>query len=86
MKTLKNSYWSRRCLYNRLLTRFEYLYFKRKYNLIAIDLTKQQVLIVDPREIHQIYFTRNLEQARNTIIPFALEKFKKIYMVFRKER
>ena len=31
--------------------------------MIAIDLSKQQVLDVDPREIQQINFTENLDRA-----------------------
>ena len=34
--------------------------------MIAIDLSKQQVLDADPKAIRKIYFTANLELDRNT--------------------
>ena len=42
-----------------------YSYFKGNYKIIAIDLSKQQVLDVDPRAIHQINFTVDLDRAGN---------------------
>ena len=48
--------------------------------MIAIDLSKQQVLDVDPKAIPQINFTGNLNQGKNvndnTIIFFIIEKAK----------
>ena len=41
-------------------------YFKNYYKMIAIDLSKQQVLDADPRAIEQINFTANLDTAGNT--------------------
>ena len=38
----------------------DYSYFKENYKIIAIDLTKQQVLDADPRAIQQINFTASL--------------------------
>ena len=35
----------------------DYCYFKENYKMIAIDLSKQQVLDADPRAIQQINFT-----------------------------
>ena len=35
----------------------DYSYFKKKYKMIAIDLSKQQALDADPRTIQQINFT-----------------------------
>ena len=40
----------------------DYLYFKKHYKLIAIDLIKQQKLDADPKAIQQINLTGNLEQ------------------------
>ena len=37
----------------------DYSYFKENYKMIAIDLSKQQVLDADPRKIQQIDFTAN---------------------------
>ena len=39
----------------------EYNYFKEYYKMIAIDLSKQQVLDADPKTIQQINFTENPE-------------------------
>ena len=36
-------------------------YFNNYYKMIAINLSKRQVLDSDPRAIHQINFTRNLD-------------------------
>ena len=41
-----------------------YLYFKENYKMIAIDLSKQQVLDKDSKAIHQIYFTNNIDLDR----------------------
>ena len=41
-----------------------YYYFKNYYNVIAIDLSKQQALNADPKAIQQINFTANLARAR----------------------
>ena len=37
-------------------------YFKENYKMIAINLSKQQALDVDPRAIQQINFTANLDR------------------------
>ena len=44
----------------------DYSYFKDSYKIIAIDLSKQQALDIDPRAIQQINFTANLDRADNT--------------------
>ena len=41
-------------------------YFEKHFKLIAIDLSKQQNLDVDPRAIQQINFTGNLNRYGNT--------------------
>ena len=38
----------------------DYTYFKNYYKLIAIDLSKQEVLDSDSKEVQQIDFTANL--------------------------
>ena len=53
-----------------------YTYFKRYYKIIAIDLSKQQELDVDPKAIQQINFTTNLNRAANTRFYFILEEAK----------
>ena len=44
--------------------------------MIAVDLSKQQVLDTDPRSIQQINITVNLDRAGNTRIYFILEEAK----------
>ena len=53
-----------------------YTYFKKYYKMIAVDLSKQQVLDVDPKAIQQINFTANLDRAGNTRFYFILEEAK----------
>ena len=52
--------------------------------MVAIDLSKQQVLDADPKTIQQITFTANLNRA-NTRFYFVLEKQKKLFLNFQKE-
>ena len=44
----------------------DYTYFKKYYKMIAINLSKQQVLDADPETIQQINFTANLDRAEKT--------------------
>ena len=60
----------------------DYTYFKKYYKMIAIDLSKQQVLDADPKAIQQINFTENLDRAGNTRIYFILEEAKEIIFEF----
>ena len=41
--------------------------------MIAVDLSKQQVLDSDPKAIQQVNFTANLNRAGNRRIYFILE-------------
>ena len=50
--------------------------------MIAVDLTKQQALDVDPKAILQTNFTANLDQAGNTIMFFIIEEAKEIILDF----
>ena len=54
----------------------DYSYFKENYKMIAIDLSKQQVLDADPRAIQQINFTANLDREGNKTIFFVIEEAK----------
>ena len=54
----------------------DYPYFKNTYKMIAVDLSKQRVLDVDPRAIQQINFTANLDRTGNTRVYFFLEEAK----------
>ena len=60
----------------------DYFYFKDHYKMIAIDLSKQQVLDADPRAIQQINFTENLNRAGNTTIVFIIEEAKETIFEF----
>ena len=42
-----------------------HVYFINYYNMIAVDLIKQQALDADLKAIQQINYTRNLDQAGN---------------------
>ena len=50
--------------------------------MIAVDLSKQQVLDSDPRVVEQINFTANLDRAGNTRIYFILEEGKQTKLDF----
>ena len=59
----------------------DYDYFKKWYNMIAIDLSTQQALDTVPKAIQQINFTGNLEnystiffiteEAKETVLDFS---------------
>ena len=61
-----------------------YLYFKEHFKLIAIDLSKQQAIDADPKEIQQINFTGNFERERNaeTTMFFIMEEAKENFLDF----
>ena len=50
--------------------------------MIAIDLSKQQALDADPREIQQINFTENLDRGGNIRIYVILEEAKETVLDF----
>ena len=52
----------------------DYIYFKHYYKMIAVDLSKQQVLDADPKSNQQINFTANIERGGNTRFYFILEE------------
>ena len=60
----------------------DYPYFENTYKMIAVDLSKQQALDADPREIQQINFTANLDRAGNTRVYFILEETKETILDF----
>ena len=53
-------------------------YFKENYKMIAIDLSRQQELDVEPRAIQQINFTANLDREGNRQYSLLLKKWKKL--------
>ena len=50
--------------------------------MIVIDLSKQQVLDVDPRAIQQINFTANLDRDGNTTMFFIIQEAKETALYF----
>ena len=56
---------------------------KTKNKLIAVDLSKQHALDVDPREVQQINFTANLDRDDGEKI--LVNKQKKLFLNFHKE-
>ena len=60
----------------------DYSYFMDTYKMIAVDLSKQQVLDAGPRAIPQINFTANLDRAGNTRIYFILDEVKETILDF----
>ena len=54
----------------------DYPYFKDHYKMIAIVLSKQQLLDDGPRKIQQINFTANLKRDGNTTMFFIIEQEK----------
>ena len=51
----------------------DYSYFKEHYKMIAIDLSKQQILDADPKVTQQIHFMANLDRAGNTTTFFIIK-------------
>ena len=60
----------------------DYPYFKNYYKMIAIDLSKEQALDVDPKAIQQNNFIANLGWYRNTTMFFNIEVVKKNHFRF----
>ena len=56
----------------------DYQYFKNRYRLIAVDLSKQKELDVDPRAMQQIEFYGTLKT--NSQVCTVLEKSKEIIL------
>ena len=52
------------------------------YKMIAIDLSTQQALDIDPKAIQQINFAENLDRKGNTTMFFVIEEAKEIILDF----
>ena len=63
----------------------DYTYFKKYYEMIAVDLTKQEALDADPKAVQQITFTANLDRGGNTKFYFILEEAKETVFEFSQE-
>ena len=66
-------------------TGLNFIYFKKYYKMIAIDLSKHQVLDEDANAIQQINFTANLDRVGNTKFYFILEEVKETGFEFSQE-
>ena len=62
----------------------DYRYFKKYYNLIAIELNKQQKLDAGPKAIQQTNFNGNLDRDGSTQMFFIIEEAKKAVLGFLK--
>ena len=62
----------------------DYPCFKKYYELIAIDLSKQQKLDADPKAIQQINFTGNLDRVEDSTMFLIIEKAKETVLDFSK--
>ena len=62
-----------------------YPYFRKHYNLTAIELSKRQKLDADPKAIQQIKSTGNLSRAEGVRMFFIIEEAKKKLLDFPKE-
>ena len=60
----------------------DYHYFKESYKMIALDLSKLQVLNVDPGAIQQINFTGNLDRGAVVFMFFIFEEGKETVLCF----
>ena len=60
----------------------DYFYIKNYYRLIAIDLSKQEVLDTDPKAIQKISFPENWDQDENTTMSFIIEEAKVTILEF----
>ena len=60
----------------------DYPYFKEYYNMIPIDLSKQQTLDADPKAIQQINFAGNLDRYKNITMFLIVEETKKNHFTF----
>ena len=63
----------------------DYPHFNEHFNLIPIDLSKQQPLDADTKVIEQMNFTGNQLQAEDATIFFIIEEAKEPFYMFHKE-
>ena len=63
----------------------DYPYFKENYNLLAIDLGKQQAPDADPKRMQQINFTGNLKREESTTMFHILKEVQETILDFPEE-
>ena len=63
----------------------DYPNFENFYKMIAIDLSKQQALDVNPKVMQQINFTGSLKRNKNTTTFFMIEEAKETIFDFSQE-
>ena len=62
----------------------DHSYFKNYYKIISIDLSKQQKIDANPKEIQQIHFTGNQDTAESETMFLIIEEEKKTVSNFSK--
>ena len=65
-----------------ILCLLDYTYFNNCYEMIAIDLSRQEAFDADSKAIQQINFTANLVRDGNTAIFFIIENAKETILDF----
>ena len=60
----------------------DYSYLKENYKMIAIVLSRQQVLDADPKAVQHNHLTANLDRAGNTTMFFIIEEAKETVLDF----
>ena len=60
----------------------DYIYFKKYYKMIPVDISKQKALDADPKSVQQINFTANIDTAGNARLYFILEEAKETVYEF----
>ena len=63
----------------------DHICFKNYYEMIVVDLSKEQALDVDPKSIQQNNFTANLFRVGNTRIFFILKQAKETVLDYLQE-
>ena len=60
----------------------DYNYFEKHYKVIAIDLSKEQALDINPKAMQPFNSTRNLDGNNNRLLFFIIEEAKETILDF----
>ena len=60
----------------------DYNYFEKHYKVIAIDLSKEQALDINPKAMQLFNSTRNLDGNNNRLLFFIIEEAKETILDF----